>query len=1143
MSHITQLQIKRFKSFNNPVRLTFNKGLSVIVGPNGSGKSNVLDAMCFSLGRLSTKSIRADNYADLLHKSFVKNNEILGEGYVAFSLDNSSKVLPVDSKQVDIVREIKKSGQTVYRVNNKRATRQQILELLSMCKVTPEGHNIILQGDVSRFITMSPAEKRKIIEEIAGIGAYESKKDSALKELDKVDKRLREAQIVLTEKRTYLEGLEAEKKQAEKFKNYQNELLGAKASEIHLKLSSVNQRRDKLQSRADKIHEEDKRVGSIIKESEKKIDILRNKSEVIEKQIEKKGGEDQLSLQKQIEELRINAENSKNLVQSSKNEIKRIEQRKKQLQDSLKDIEKKITEKTKEKERLDKEIKSISSREDSLKKVSMGAAKNIEELEANAEKAELEIIKLNEDKSKLKEEQQKLNSSSQLAEYKLKELESKLGEAKEIQTKISKIDKDKDKYKEVIQQINTLSAESSELESELIGLHNQQVKLKDDLARARIAASATQEILQRDRAINSIIKSNIPGVFGTVAELGKSDSKYFTALQVAAGSRMKNIVVSDPTVAIKCLKLLKDSKAGIATFLPLSKINTPPTSSYVKSAISSKGVIGLAKNLISCDARFNKIFDYVFRDTLILENTDAAKQLGIGKYSMVTLEGDVFSTAGAITGGFRRAIGLSFGEKKAQQSLDIKINELNEFKKKIGAKEKEKSDVEKKIMQLSREKAEIEGKIEAVKDLSVNSDYLLNDKETLLKQRKEIEAQQKKLEKELAVLEDKINKKIIEKNSLKSKVQDIKFGRQRQELSTLSSKKSLVESQLAAINATLENALIPEKNNISRVLGSLDKETKEFEAQIKSEESSSSKIYGELAKKEKDEKEFYGDLKELFKKKNELLEFIRKEEEVSKKLKQQQIEENEERNSLAIAKARLDAELAALKEELEPVKNANTLPYLKNVKDAKDKQDELNKKIEEMGNVNMRALEVYNEVKTEFDKLTSRVSTLSREKEDIVSVINKIEFKKKTSFVSTFEAIGKNFSNIFTKVADDMQGALLLENPNAPLEGGVEVRVMNEKGRYVSLNALSGGEKVLVALAFIFAIQEHEPAPFYLLDEVDAALDGVNSERVAKLLKEYSQKAQVIVISHNDAIISAADQIYGVWRNKAGESLINSLKI
>lgn len=1141
MSHITQVQIKRIKSFNKPIRLDFTKGMSVIVGPNGSGKSNVLDALCFALGRLSTKSIRADNYAELLHKD--KHGKVLGEGYAAFSLDNSSKVFPVDSKKIDIVREINRSGQTVYRVNGKRATRQQVLELLSMAKVGPEGHNIILQNDISKFISMSQVEKRRIIEEIAGISTYETKKDSALKELEKVEKRLNDASIILTEKKTYMESLEADKKQAEKFKSYQNELSGAKATELNLKLKSINQRRDTLKSKFDKVEAEDKKAESIIKESEKKIKVLRDKISVIEKQIEKKGGEDQLSLQKSIEDLKITLENSKNLVQSSKNEIRRIGDRKKQLQDSLKDIEKKIAEKTKEKDRLDKEVKTMLSRENELKKVSFGAAKNIEELEANAEKADLELIKLKEDKDLFKDKKQKLDSDLQIVEYKLTELSNKLSEAKEIQNKLSKVGKDRDRYRDIIQKINTFSADSAKLNSEVTELYNDQVALKEELARLRISATATQELLQRDKAISTIVKQNDPGVFGTVAELGKVDSRYSTALQVIAGSRMKNLVVRDPNVAIKYLKLLKQTKSGTVTFLPVSNLNPPLVPSYVRNAVSTKGVIGLAKNLISCDDKFKKVFDYVFGNNLVVENTDIAKRLGVGKFNMVTVDGDIFRMSGAITGGFRRNIGLSFGEKNAQRSLDVKIDELSKLKKKLDAKEKEKSEVEKKITELSREKAELEGRIEATKDLSADSGSLFKNKEELMKQKKAIEDEKKKLEREFKSIEDKINKKTIEKNALKSKAQDIKFGKQRQELGTLESKRSLTESQLAAIKATLENALLPEKNNILRVLESLGKEAREFENQIKSEESGLSKLQKELSGKERDEKKFYGELKELFSNKNKLLEFFKKEEDILNQIKEKQIGENEERNSISIAKARLEAELAAVKEEMEPVKKAQVLPYLKTIKEAKDKQESLSRRIDEMGNVNMRALEVYNEVKGEYDKLHSRITVLGREREDVLSVINKIEFKKKSSFLSTFDAIKNNFSNIFTRIAEDLKGELVLENVQSPFDGGIEFKITKEKGRSVSIAALSGGEKVLVALAFIFAIQEHEPAPFYLLDEVDAALDSVNSERVAKLLKEYSNKAQVVVVSHNDAVISAAEQIYGVWRNKEGESSINSLKI
>ena len=239
-THVSSLHMRGFKSFNNKASLELGPGLNCIVGPNGSGKSNILDSICFVLGRSSTKSIRAENIQDLIHK---KTDSHVGSADVVFKLNNESKVFPFDSKHIEIVRRITKEGQTKYYINGKKASRRQILELLSIARIHPEGHNIILQGDIDKFISMSPIEKRGIIEEIAGIAIYEQRKNDALRELGKVEDKLKEAKIILTEKETYLKGLESEKQQAEKFRSFNNELESAKATGLNLRLMSIKKKK------------------------------------------------------------------------------------------------------------------------------------------------------------------------------------------------------------------------------------------------------------------------------------------------------------------------------------------------------------------------------------------------------------------------------------------------------------------------------------------------------------------------------------------------------------------------------------------------------------------------------------------------------------------------------------------------------------------------------------------------------------------------------------------------------------------------------------------------------------------------------------------------------------------------------------
>jgi len=1104
--------------------------------------SNILDSICFVLGRMSTKSIRAENFQDLIHK---KKDRHVGSADVVFRLDNTAKIFPIDAKFIEVVRRITGDGKTKYYVNGSRASRRQLVELLSIAKISPEGHNIILQGDIDKFISMSSVEKRHIIEEIAGISIYEMKKQDALRELSKVEEKLKEAKIVLTEKETYLKGLESEKKQAEKYRSFNNEFESTKATGLKLRMNSINKKREEIDFKLGKIEKNQKEFDNQVEEFTKKIDFIRDKIRVVEDKIEKKGGEDQLELEHAISDLKIAVENSNNLILSSKNEINRILQRKKQLEKNLEDISKKLDEKQKEFSLINKEKQDLINKEKTLTNSAASSAKNLDDLDTELDKKTEDIDNLKFIREEISKKTHKFDSDAKLLDYKLEEINQRLSELQDKQEKIKALSRGKDIYKKLIQEINKLSNEDSKLAVKFSDLR-EKVNIKEELiAKLRIDSKETDDLLMRDRAISQIMssKKSIGGIIGTVAQLGNSSRQYQQALAVVAGNRMKNIVVDDESTAIKCLNLLKQTKSGIVTMLPMTKIRVRDTSALAREMSNKRGVYGLASDLISCDPKYKPVFKHVFRDTVVVEDTSTAKSLGIGNYNLVTLEGDIFSSSGSITGGFRKQASIKFSEKDIMSKLDAEMSDLFALKRELNRTEKERNDLQEKLLHIRKDKAELEGRIESVDDSKFDPTKIVNEQKDIISQRKQIEAERKKLEQDDNKTQEKIERLTLEKNALASKIKDLRFGKSSTELKQIESRKRDIEAKLATIKAILDNSLLPERDNISKLLSHLEKEQKEFDEQIRAEEKNIIANKKQLDNKQKEEKEFYGSLKVLFTEKKKFADLMEKEEEKLKKLEENKTGDVEERNALSIAKAKIEAEFAAIAEEFEPYKKLKILQHIKSPTQAKQSQEELKRKIESLGTVNMRALEIYESVKKEHDNLIWRVDKLGTEQDSVVGVINQIEHRKKDSFMTTFNGVNQHFQNLFERVSNKMRARLLLEDEQNPFEGGINIIVNDQSGKGMYLGSLSGGEKTLVALAFIFAVQEHNPAPFYLLDEIDAALDKVNSEKVADLLKEYSKKAQVIIISHNDSIISAADNLYGIWMNKNGESFVNSLKI
>lgn len=1123
-THITGLQLRGFKSFNRKTDLVFGPGLNCIIGANGSGKSNIIDAMCFLFGRMSSKDMRADNFADLL---FRRKTTQASEGEVLAVLSNESKIFPVDAKQVEIKRRIKKKGQTQYKINGKNATRGQVLELLAAARTFPEGHNIILQGDIARFVDMRPVERRQVIEEIAGIYTYEERKAKALQELAKVDSMLKEAQIILNEKSHYMENLEAEKKGAEEYASVQTQLKSAQATELTLKINNIKTKLEKTVSELGATEQSIQNFKLDTEISTKKIVQLQEQIRKLEKDIQKKGGEESLVLQKTVESIRVELERARTLVAASLNEIGRIKIRKTELEKNLKDLELKIKEKEKEKSAAESELNSIRKQEAALKK-DLGTT-DLKELGEKNEKLEKEINALNLDKTELL-------SNIRIFESNLENLKEKGKEAKAREEKFGDIKEIRARYKKLTEEISVLANKDSKLALQIGELKKEQMSCESELAKAQIKSAAVQDTLLSDSALNQLFKKKIPGVVGIVAELGKVDKEHAMAMKIAAGNRMRNVVVDSVDNAIKCLQHLKEARVGIATLLPLDKIRAP-SDDVPPEILKKPGVIGYAHELISSESKYKTLFRYIFRNSLIVKDVNTAKSLGISKYRMITLDGDLFEPSGAITGGFREKGGLGFEDTTAA-GLVVKLEaDMSKISGEISSAQKQRDELEQSILQLRTEKAELEGKVEFAKLTEKSDDFDFDAEEKKVNSKiSEAEQQIKKLDKQISEL-------AIERTAVKAKLHELQFGDQRKEVQELLDKKVGLETTIATVKATIESGMIPDKEGIIKVIRGLDKENKDFESQQKEQEKKITELEKDLEVKEKEQTTFRGKLQELFAQQNELSQQLRNAESEKGRIEIELSKADNARNSLAIERAQYDAELKTYEEEFVPFKETEIFENMKSIESAKNKIRELNNKLQGFGSVNMRALEIFDAVKHEYAELSGRVGTLDKEKQDVLSIIDEIEKKKTETFMKTYNEIATRFAEIHRKVADKNHAIAELENPLSPFEGGVMVHVTDLKGKKASMASLSGGEKVLVALSFIFAIQSLNPAPFYLLDEIDAALDKVNSEKVALLLKEYSRAAQVIIISHNDAIISESDNVFGVSMSKTGESSVVSLKL
>ncbi len=1162
MTRITNLVIQGFKSFARRTEIPFGKRFNVVLGPNGAGKSNVLDALCFVLGRMSSKSMRAEKSANLIYNGG-KSKKPASFALVEIHFDNAKRTFPIQSDTVIISRKLLPTGTSIYKINDRKCTRKEVIDLLSLAKINPDGYNIILQGDIVKFIDMSPEKRRQVIEEISDISVYEDKKQKALLELAKVEEKLKEAHIILTERKTYLDELKDEYNAALKYKNMQDRIESSKATYLYLQIEQKKKKLEELNNKEQKEKQQIQELKTKLDNLYKKKKELEEGIDKINKEVEEKGEKGQVDIHKEIEELKIQANTIKMRIETCKDEIAKINNRRLELKKSNEEILSKTESMRKEAKMMENDRKALESEKEVLlkkieafkKKYNLESAgeidKKIEEIDNEAEKVQSEL-------DSLRAEQQNLIREKDRVEILLNSIDERIKKVKEVekehQQELAELKKKKQEFKQITIRINKLITEDSALASKLAGKQKELYDAREELAKVKGREQSIKVQISGNIAVSRVIEANLRGVLGTVSSLGSVQSKFATAVDVAAGGHLRDIVVDTADNAARCIKFLKQRQLGVATFLPLDKLRDIPISAKARELAKADGCYGLAVDLLKYDSRYAKVFKYIFRDTLVVENLEVAKRIGIGTIRMVTMDGDLIETSGAMKGGYRKKqTSLGFQQEEITrhiQELSALVEKLEQETKKL---EDEKTNVEQTIYDLRQKKAELEGEIiKGEKSLHLNSEDIEADKN----RKEELKKELKSIESRLMQLSSQIRKSLTEltrlkqqKEKLRLEINQIRNPKILAEMDSYRERLERINNELNEINSRIRENEVrikevhgKEAESISQILNQLDNQEKQFKAEINEKKEKLSELNKILKEKEKKAEEFYSKYKELFKLRNKLSDELRKTETAISEINEKIRDIEYKINGLSLDKAAINAQMAGLNEEYEPLKDVPKIEN-KSINQLKRELDEFARTLENMGNVNLKSLEIYESVKKEYEELVNKKETLLREKDEVLKMMEEIESKKEEMFLKTFNALEKHFSEFFQKLSGKGDAHLILENPNKPMDGGVLIKVKLTSKRYVDIRGLSGGEKTLTVLALIFAIQEFEPATFYVFDEVDAALDKNNSEKLAKLIKEYSKRAQYIVISHNDYIIQNGDTLFGVSMNDEGISKIVSLKV
>lgn len=1170
--HIKEIEFQNFKSFGKKIKIPFYDGFTTISGPNGSGKSNIVDGILFCLGLSSSRTMRAEKLTDLIYNG--AGGKKPDFALVSIRFDNSDREMPVDLDTVTITRKVRQTEAgyySYYYFNEKAVSLTDIHNYLSKARITPEGYNVVMQGDVTRITEMTAMERRKIIDEIAGVAEFDNKKDKAMSELDIVKERIERVDIILAEVDVQREKLQKERDQALKYQTLQEEKVRYEGYVLLSKLKEAEKEFEKILEDIDSKLELESELEEFLASRKEKMVALEISLKELNNQITRMGEDEQIGIKRQIEEIKGEISVGQNTIILTESEIADQDtQRRKGLieidniKGKISELESRIQEEEIRKEGIHSEIGDQQTQLLVLRSKIAEVDSKFVQTRDELSQVKHDLEEARNRKNELMRQEDRLLDSMRRRSAEIKDIQDEIEDSK---LKIKSADDDREDVVEVIRGLNRqiedlnkdlddLESNRSQMKSALKDVEETLRGLQQEYMTAEARVRAAKE-MSYSGAVEKILKAKemreLPGIYGTIAQLGKADQQYAAALEVAAGGRMQSIVVDTDEDGARAISFLKHQRAGRATFLPLNKMSPPVGYKDISDMV---GVIDYAINLVDFDLKFESAFHYIFRDTLVVEDMATARRL-MGGLRMVTLEGDVVEKSGAMTGGSRGRSGLSFGageedkiSKLAEQITEYESRRSNLINKLDGV-ESHVSGVQKEIRDVETEITKKQLAIDEINSRGERLTTLITEKEAELS---EIEAGAKALREEMNTLEDSkktVDKEIVTFTSQTEKLEEQLKGSEVPELNEqaqrIEDEIRRLENRTRDIEANINNLNTEFKFSADKVeeirtrLSELDGRKNELKGKIEQHRTKIAELKVSLDEKLNREQELDVELSDMRKQREDLqMEFAawqKQYEEIKIKL------DNSQRQMIALHATR-DALAEQIKEftsELEKrgVELTDEVPTLEEVQ---SRINSITSAMTRLEPVNMRAIYEYDEVEQRSNDLRSRRDILSHEREEILERIHKYEQMKKVAFIECYDGINEHFRVIFDELSDG-PGELMLENVDDPFAGGLTMKVQPKDKSQLRMEARSGGEKSLIALAFIFSIQQHRPAPFYAFDEIDMFLDGANAERVAQRMKKVKENAQFIVVSLRKPMIQAAERTIGVTMQENNITSITGVKL
>lgn len=1174
------LELQGFKSFPDKTRLNFGRGTTAVVGPNGSGKSNISDAVRWVLGEQSTKALRGAKMEDVIFNGTALRHAF-GYAEVKLCLDNSDRSLPLEEDEVVVSRKYYRNGDSEYKICDKVCRLKDVNELFMDTGLGRDGYSLIGQGKIAEIVGAKATQRREIFEEAAGISKFRYRKEEAERSLEKADENMLRLRDNLTALEERVGPLLEQSEKAKKFLEYAEEkktldisLCVRSLKNLKSQLSEQNSTIGVYQSEYNTIDEEynaaEERMNSLYEEM-RKIDftVEERRSSISENQ-------------NSVSELTAKAAVSKNDIEHNKTEIIRIGGEIDELSshgnesDSAIELRKKeLSEKEAEAEKIKSDGEKIAYEGEALaeeKQAAINEKTDIEnklgEVNANITHINVALATAENDKNQYRERLEQLSLS---AEQKLSLVSGYKDELLEVNKLLSEIE---DKTDSLNNSKAGIAMKYGIRKDQLTAIEEKRAKIARDAENFAQRAKLLQDLERNMEGFGQSVKfvldkgaaGALRGILEPVSKILSVEPKYSLAIETAASSALQNVVVTDEDAAKKAIKMLKEQGRGRVTFLPLTSVKGNKLDEH--GLTSSDGFIGIASDLVKYESRYDGIVKSILGRIVVAEDLDCAvtmaKQFGY-KFRIVTLDGQLVNAGGSLTGG---SSVKSAGILSRRQEIDELLAKAENCGKELSKTDGDYNRLKEELSAMDAENLATESELRTASEDKIRAE---GEKKRILMQISDAEAAGSEAETQRSILEKAIadaEKRAIDYNDLLKENSTEKdkllsdIDRKAAEISDMEKKETANKEKLSKntlLAAIAQKDVETIENAIAGLLESRDERAAkiaELEAKIEEVKTANIELEKEIENIENEKLRLANlsestekEITELFEKRKEFDLHITEERTAQKDL----VSKREEASvKLAKAHTRLDdmqkdydriSENLWTEYEITLTAAESVAEEITEPQKAQRRLNELKNKIKALGPVNVSAIEEFKEVSERYEFMKAQVEDAEHARNELRNLIHNLMGQMRTIFVDRFTQIAGNFAVVFKELFGGGEGKLVLTDPDNVLESGIDI-IVHPPGKIINnLTSLSGGEQTFVAIAIYFAILKVRPAPFCILDEIEAALDEANVDRYAEYLLRLTENTQFIAITHRRGTMEHADRLYGVTMQEKGVSKLLELTL